>query len=457
MTPLADELRGAVGSSHVLVGDVAAGFEQDWTGRFGGPAQAVVRPADRTEIESVLSICRQAQVPVIPQGGNTGLVGGSVPRPTPSGGDGPVVLSTARLTAIGALDQTTGQITVEAGVTLAALQAVVRNSGWRFAVDLGARDRATIGGMIATNAGGLHVVAHGMMRRQVLGLEAVLPTGRLLHHLAGLTKDNTGYDLGGLLCGSEGTLAVITAARLRLIPEPSERVVALLGLASVDDAVALSGRLRRCDGIEAIEVFGPTEAELAATHGDLDHPFRPWPPVLVLAEVTGSDPATSLSDAVVGDDTVTDVAVATTPAARRNLWAIRELITDALLPLGPGLKLDVTVPIASVGAFVGALEDAIAAHDPTARTWVFGHLGDGNLHVNLTGHRTDPESERSLTETILTLVADLDGSISAEHGIGVAKRDWLHLSRTADERAVMQAIKDAWDPDHLMNPGVLFS
>ncbi|MFA9564947.1 MAG: FAD-binding oxidoreductase [Acidimicrobiales bacterium] len=454
-SPLIDDLRAVVGAAHVLTGELAAGFERDWTDRFGGPARAVVRPADRSEIESVLSICRREQAPVIPQGGNTGLVGGSVPRSAATGHDGPVVISTGRLTGIGHLDPVSGQIEVQAGVTLAALQDALRGSGWRFGVDLGARDRATIGGMIATNAGGLHVVAHGMMRRQILGIEAVLATGRVLRRLDGLAKDNTGYDLVGLLCGSEGTLAMVTAARVRLIHEPAERVVALLGVASIDDAVSLSGRLRRCDGVEAIEVFGADEAELAAAHGNLDRPFRPWPPVMVLAEAAGSDPATRLHQAVAAHDAVLEVAVATTPAASRNLWAIRELITDALLPLGPVLKLDVTLPTAGVPTFLSALQPLVTAQEPTARVWVFGHLADGNLHLNLTDHATDEAAERALTDTILTLVAEHHGSISAEHGIGVAKRPWLHLSRSGDELATMKAIKDALDPDHLMNPGVL--
>lgn len=452
-TPLVDQLRTAVDPSHVLTGDLAVGFERDWTGRFGGPASAVVRPADRGEVEAVLAICRRERVPIVPQGGNTGLVGGSVPSPTPPGAVPPVVLSTARLTGIGPLDATAGQITVEAGVPLAALQEVLRGSGWRFAVDLGARDRATIGGMIATNAGGLHVLAHGMMRDQITGVEAVLATGRILDHLAGLVKDNTGYDLAGLLCGSEGTLGVVTAARLRLVPEPAERAVALLAVASFEDAVALSGRLRRCEGIEAIEVFGADEAELSASHGGLDRPFRPWPPVMVLAEAVGPDPTLRLGEVVGAADMVTEVAVATTPAARRNLWALRELITDALG--APVLKLDVSVPAAAVPAFLDELNRRIGEQHPGARLWVFGHLGDGNLHLNLTDHHRNADGEAMVTESILTLVVEHHGSISAEHGIGVAKRAWLPLTRSADERAAMQAIKDALDPDHLLNPGVL--
>ncbi len=456
-TPLHDSLRAVVGSSHVLVGELARGFEQDWTGRFGAPAAAVVRPASRAEVEGVLHACRAARVPVVPQGGNTGLVGGSVPVAGGSPSDrAPVVLSTDRLTGIGSPDLAAGQITVQSGATLAALHGALRGTGWRFGVDLGARDRATIGGMIATNAGGLHVLAHGMMRHQVLGVEAVLADGRVVGRLDGLVKDNTGYDLGGLLCGSEGTLGVVTAARLRLLPEPADRAVAALGVPSMEVAVQLAGRLRRGEGIEALEVFGAAEAELAAGHGGLDRPFRPWPPVIVLAEAAGHDPAADLSRAVQDAGLVEEVAVATTPASRRNLWSLRELITDALLPLGPVLKLDVTLPASRLAEFVDALGALVEERAPSAHLWLFGHLGDGNLHVNVTGHEGAGADEQAMVEAVLTLVAEHRGSISAEHGIGVAKREWLHLSRSADERAAMRAVKDALDPDHLLNPGVLF-
>ncbi len=453
-TPLHESLRAVVGPTHVLVGDLATGFERDWTGRFGGPAAAVVRPVTRAEVQGVLAVCRDASVPIVPQGGNTGLVGGSVPHAgtVPA----PVVLSTDRLTRMARPDRAAGQITVEAGATLAALQEALRGTGWRFGVDLGARDRATIGGMIATNAGGLHVLAHGMMRQQVVGIEAVLADGRVIGRLDGLVKDNTGYDLAGLLCGSEGTLGIVTAARLRLIPEPFDRAVAALGVASMEAAVELAGRLRRVEGIEALEVFGAAEAELATRHGGPDRPFRPWPAIVVLAEAAGRDPAADLGRAVEGAGMVTEVAVATTPAARRNLWALRELITDALLPLGPVLKLDVTLPGAGLDSFVDEIRGLVARQAPTARLWIFGHLGDGNLHLNLTGHDATSVVERALVEAILTLVAEYHGSISAEHGVGVAKRDWLHLSRSADERAAMGAVKDALDPGHLLNPGVLF-
>jgi FAD/FMN-containing dehydrogenase len=248
---------------------------------------------------------------------------------------------------------------------------------------------------------------------------------------------------------------VVTAARLRLIPEPEDRVVAALAVPSIADAVELGGRLRRCEGIEALEVFGAAEAELAAAHGGLDRPFRRWPPVMVLAEAVGRDPELVLGRAIEESEMVDGVAVATTPAARRNLWALRELITDALLPLGPVLKLDVTLPGTGLAAFVDELDALTAARAPTARLWLFGHLGDGNLHVNLTGHEAAGADERALARSILTLVANHRGSISAEHGIGVAKREWLPLSRSADERATMQAIKNALDPEHLLTPGVL--
>ncbi len=454
---LVDDLRSQLGVEHVLTDELTAGFERDWTGQFGGSATAVVRPGDLATVEAVVGTCRRHGAALIPQGGNTGLVGGSVPR---RGSDArvdraQVVLSTVRLDAIEPLDDVTGQITVGAGVTLAALQGALRGTGWRFGVDLGARDRATVGGMVATNAGGLRVLAHGMMRRQIVGLEAALADGRSLSRLDGLVKDNTGYDLAGLICGSEGTLAIVTAVRLRLIPEPIDRVVALLGVNSIADAAAVGAHVRRGAGVEAVELLTAETAELAAAYGALARPFRTWPPAMVLVESTGTEPAGPLGRLIEDRTEVGEVAVATTPSARRDLWALRELITDALASVGPVLKLDITVPGAGIPIFVEALGCAVADRAPLSRLWLFGHLADGNLHVNVTDH--DPSANRELTDAILGLVSEHHGSISAEHGIGVAKREWLHLSRDADERATMAAIKAALDPSDILNPGVLFA
>ena len=246
-----DELRDAVGADHVLTDpEVVAGYVVDWTGRFRGATPAVVRPGGVDEVARIMQICAAARVALVPQGGNTGLVGGSVPQ------HGEIVLSLRRLDGLGPVDAAAAQVTAGAGVTLARLQAHARAAGWEYGVDLGARDSATVGGTVATNAGGVHVLRYGSTRRQVVGVQAVLADGSVIDRLDGLEKDNTGYDLGGLLCGSEGTLAVVTAARLRLVPRPRHVVVALLAFDGVDDALAAVGALRQeVDALRALEFF----------------------------------------------------------------------------------------------------------------------------------------------------------------------------------------------------------
>ncbi|MBM3684832.1 MAG: FAD-binding oxidoreductase [Actinobacteria bacterium] len=444
------ELVDAVGPEHVLLDDdVTAGYRVDWTGRFRGRTAAVVRPADTAQVAAVLQACSAASMPVVPQGGNTGLVGGGVP------GAGEVVLSLRRLDTIGPVDRRAGQVTVGAGVTLAATQRAATDSGLAFGVDLGARESATIGGMVATNAGGLQLLRYGGMRQQLVGYEAVLADGTVLRHLGGLLKDNTGYDLGGLLCGSEGTLAVLTAARLRLVPRLEHRVVALLGFGGIDAALDAAWTVRdSLPSLEALELFLGDGLELVCTHGGLARPFTEVHPVYVLVSCAASaDPLDGLARVVEGLAGVGDVAVATTAERRAALWRFREGHTEAINGLGPPHKLDITLPAGELARFPDAVRAAVAAVDPAARVWLFGHVGDGNLHVNVTG--PDPDDDRT-DRAVLELVASLGGSISAEHGIGVAKREFLHLNRTPAELATFAAIRSALDPAGVMNPQVLF-
>jgi FAD/FMN-containing dehydrogenase len=440
-------LTEVVGADHVLVDDdVRAGYEVDWTGRFRGRCRAVVRPGSTAEVAAVVRWCGAHGLAVVPQGGNTGLVGGSVPGPD---GDG-VVVSLHRLQRFDPVDEVAAQVTVGAGVTLAALHERVRGSGWAFGVDLAARDSATIGGMIATNAGGIRVLRHGAMRAQVLGVEAVLGDGSVVSHLGGLVKDNTGYDLAGLLTGSEGTLGVVTAARLRLVPDPPDRVVVLAPLPSVAAAMALCARLRaRVPGLEALEAVLGDGLALVCDHLGLAHPFPADPPVALLAEWAGEgDPPDALVE-IFGSD---DVLVAADGAGRERLWRYREAMTESISAVGVPHKLDVTLPLGSVAEFADAVVGAVQAAVPPAAVHLFGHLGDGNLHVNVTG--VDPDDER-VDDVVLRLVADHGGSISAEHGIGRAKVPWLGLVRSDSEIAAFAAIKAALDPNGVMNPGVL--
>jgi FAD/FMN-containing dehydrogenase len=446
---LVDALAAVVGPSHVLVGeDTTIGYRRDWTGRYEGRTPAVVRPATTEEVAAVLACCRDAGVAVVPQGGNTGLVGGGVPL------DGEVVLSLRRLDRIDAVDTEALQVTVGAGATLAAVQQAAGAAGLAFGVDLGARDTATIGGMVATNAGGLHLLRYGGMRDQVMGYEAVLADGTVLRHLDGLLKDNTGYDLGRLLCGSEGTLAVITAVRLALVPAQPHHGTALLGFASVPDALAASRALRAgVASIEAIELFLGDGYELVTASLGVGGPFAEPPAVLLLVGCAAQrDPIDELAAAVEEVAGVLDVAVATEPGPRAALWRLREGHPEAINTLGPPHKLDVTLPARALAHFVTSVRDVIAGVDPDARAWLFGHAADGNIHVNITGPAADDERT---DEAVLRYVASLGGSISAEHGIGTAKRDLLHLNRSDAEVRAFRAIKSALDPTGLLNPNVL--
>ena len=427
---------------------VVVGHEVDWTGRFRGATPAVVRPADTSQVAEVLALCDAERIAVVPQGGNTGLVGGGVPL------HGELVLSLRRLDSLGPVDEVAAQVTAGAGCTLAELRSHVAPHGLAYGVDLAARGSATVGGTVATNAGGVHVLRWGSTRRQLVGIEAVIADGRVLRHLDGLLKDNTGYDLAGLLCGSEGTLAVVTAARLTLVPRHEERVVALCAFPDIASAVLAAARVRRrVEQLDAAELFLADGLDLVCETTGMAHPFATKHPVYVLLEASGpADPTEVLAEAVAAQDDLLDVAVATDGARRDELWTYREEHTAAINGLGPPHKLDVTLPLSGLAAFAAAVPAAIAAVAPDARCWLFGHVGDGNLHVNVTG--VDPEDE-SVDDAVLRLVVASGGSISAEHGIGTAKRRWLPLQRSAAELEVFAAVKRALDPNGILNPHVL--
>jgi len=448
---LLEALRDAVGPAHVLVeDDVKASYERDWTGRFQGSSMAVVRPASPDEVVQVVRACAAAGVRLTVQGGNTGLVGGGVP----AGGD--VLVSLTRLTELGDIDVVAGQVTVGAGVTLAVLQQHARAQGLDVGVDLAARDSATVGGLVATNAGGIRVLRYGSMRAQVVGGEAVLADGSVVSRLGGLAKDNTGYDLVSLLCGSEGTLGILTRLRLRLVPQLRARAVALVALPDVATAVGLLPSLRSAlPDLAAAELFLPAGLALVRAYAGLPAPFPVEHPAYLLLECAGaSDPTDQLVEAVAGLDGLRDATVATDAAGQRALWAYREQHTEAISAAGVPVKLDVSVPVGELSGLVDRLPAAVEAVVPGARLVVFGHVNEGNLHVNVldTGDRGE-----QVTDAVLRLVADLGGSISSEHGVGRAKVPWLGLSRSAEEIRAMRAVKDALDPAGLLNPGVLLA
>jgi FAD/FMN-containing dehydrogenase len=446
-------LRSAVGPEHVLVDpDLRASYETDWTGRFSGDSRAVVRPATAGEVARVLEACTGARVPVVVQGGNTGLVGGSVPPAGPAGNP-PVLLVTTRLADLGEVSLAARQVTVGAGTTLAALTAHARAAGLDFGVDLAARESATVGGMVATNAGGIRVLRYGSMREQVAGVEAVLADGRIVSRLDGLAKDSTGYDLGHLLAGSEGTLAVLTRLRLRLVGAEPERAVAFVAVAGTADAVDLLAAIRaRLPGLCAAELCFARGVDLVARHLGIRPPLEGAGDAYVLVEVAGEvDPVDDLLAALASSPQVLDATVAASAADRARLWALREGHTEAISTLGVPVKLDVSVPVNRLAELAGRLPDVVAAADPAADLLIFGHLAEANLHVNVLG-AADTEG---VTSAVLSLVASLGGSISSEHGVGRAKARWLGLSRTRAEIDVMRSIKAAFDPLDLLNPGVL--
>ena len=462
---LIDELTGIVGAAHVLRDpEMTAGYSIDWTRRFAGATPLVIRPSDTAETAAVMSALAAARVPVVPQGGNTGLVGGSVPLA------GEAVLSMRRLNICEPVDELASQVTLGAGVTLADAQAHAAASGLSVGVDLAARDSATIGGMVATNAGGINVLRYGAMRAQVVGIEAVLADGTVVSHLAGLEKDNTGYDLGSLLAGSEGTLGIITRVRLRLHPTQPERATALLAFETAADAVSAAAALRRgVASLHALEAVFEGAMALVSRHlgvappvGRLGGDSHRSPPIedgggawLIAEAAARTDPSDELGAAVEElADLVVDAAVALDPAARQRLWAFRENVTEAISAAGIPHKLDVTLPAARLAEFVDGVPDAVRATDPDAQPLLFGHLGDGNVHVNVLGPGgAEPADE--VDDAVLRYVAELGGSISAEHGIGTAKLSQLHLNRSEAELAAFSAIKRALDPVGLLNPNVL--
>jgi len=446
-------LVGVVGAAHVLDDpQVTASYEVDWTGRFRGRAAAVLRPGSTEEVAGVLGLLNDDGRPVVLQGGNTGLVGGGIPH------RGEVVLSLTRLGDVGPVDTLTGQVTVAAGTTLAGVHELAAGAGLAFGIDLAARDSATVGGMVATNAGGLRVLRYGDMRANVVGIEVVLAGGSVLAHLSGLTKDNTGYHLPGLFTGSEGTLGVVTRARLRLVPRLDARATGLVAFAGVGPALeALAELRRRLSGcLEAAELFFAGGVELVCDHLGIPPPFATSHPVYLLVEVAAvSDPTEELAAAVLEGvgERARDGAVESDPAGRARLWRYREAHTEAVSAAGVPIKLDVSLPGPALAEFVPRVQEAVAAVAPEARSVLFGHAGDGNLHVNVLG--APPADSHRVEGQVLQLVADLGGSISAEHGIGVAKRPWLHLNRSPAEIAAFRAVKSALDPKGILNPDVL--
>lgn len=445
------DLREVVGGDQLLVDPVVrAQHETDWTGRFTGSTRAVIRPSSAVEIAAVIGICRSNGVAVVPQGGNTGLVGGATPY------DGALVMDLRRLKRLDPVDTAARQVTVGAGVPLAAVQRAARDASLRYAVDFGSRDSATIGGSIATNAGGINVLRYGATREQLVGVEAVLGTGQIVSRLQGLVKDNTGYHLAGLLCGSEGTLGVITAARLELVTHHDCIVTAMVGFKSVGDAVNAASVWRSSlDDLDAAELMLAEGIELVQRAFGHRSPFvQRWPASVLIEVAAHDDPTSRVAEAVSSVAGVGEVVVATDASSSQTLWRLREDHTLAISRVGVPRKFDVTVPVAGMDEFIEAVPGVVRSCEPQASTWIFGHVGDGNLHVNVTGAAGESDE---LDEQLYRFVVSQGGCISAEHGIGRAKARWLSLDRSESELDAMRAIKNAFDPGGVLNPGVLLA
>ncbi len=464
---LLNELQSLLGADHVLTGPDAAPFLLDWRRRYQGSALAVVRPGSTEEVAAVVRACARHGVPLVPQGGNTGLCGAA----TPDESGKAVVLSTARLNRVRDIDIDNDTITVEAGCVLQAVQDAAESKGRLFPLSLAAEGSCTIGGNLATNAGGTQVLRYGNTRDLTLGLEVVTAEGEIWHGLRGLRKDNTGYDLRDLYVGSEGTLGIITAATLKLYPLPVATCTALLALRSIDDAVELLSRARAGFGASL------TGYELMA--GDCLHlvtelfpqqrlPFdgesaqSPWYALLELSDSESEAHARERFESVLGqaieDGVATDAAIAASVAQSKALWHLRESIPLAEAETGKSVKHDVSIPISRIADFVHLTNARLQAGFPGIRNVIFGHLGDGNLHYNVArGPGLSQDELLALQPRIYDMVhasvQDHDGSISAEHGIGQLKRDELPRYKSPIELALMKRIKRALDPQGLFNPG----
>lgn len=447
---LVAELRATVGPDHVLTDPSSTdSYCTDWTGRFQAKPTVVVRPAETEQVTAVVRACANRGVAICPQGGNTGLVGASVPL------DGGVVVSTRRLRRLDPVDASGALVTVGAGVPLGDLQRHARSAGFAYGVDLGARDSATVGGTIATNAGGNQVIRYGMTRSQLAGIEVVLADGSVVGSLVGLPKDNTGYDLPGLFCGSEGTLGIITAATLRLHPNYPERVTALCAFATVADAAAAATSLSiALRSLESIEIMLDAGFELVRSTFNLTSPFTSRHAAYLTLESADVVPVTDQLGAVVSElDGLEDAVVAEDSAGRHALWRFREYHTEAVNFDGPPTKLDVSVRAADIGRVLEELPKLVAASHPSGRVWLWGHAGDGNIHVNITDLTVEEEAD--CAALVLDHIVSLGGSVSAEHGVGRLKRDWLVRQRGASDISVFRSIKSALDPAGLFQPGVL--
>jgi FAD/FMN-containing dehydrogenase len=442
-------LKGIVGDAQVLTApEDTRPYFTDWRRQYSAQAECVVRPASTAEVARVVALCAREGVAVVPQGGNTGLVGGSVPTGTRR----EIVLALGRMNRIRSLDALNDAITVDAGCVLAEVQRAAEQAERLFPLSLAAEGSCQIGGNLSTNAGGVNVLRYGNAREQVLGLEVVLPDGRVWDGLRALRKDNTGYDLKHLFLGAEGTLGVITAAVLRLYPRPTARATAWIALSSPREAVELLARLRSQlgDRLSAFELISRACLEAVLTHvpGARDPLGKPHP-WYVLAEFGDSGPTEALRTGVELALEEKEAVLAQSEEQSRQLWRIRESIPEAQFT---NVKHDISVAVSQTPEFIERAGRALRSAFPNVQPYVFGHVGDGNLHYNV-GPEALVAQRDAVSEIVYREVDALGGSISAEHGLGQLKRDAIRGHKPAIELELMRALKRTLDPAGLMNPG----
>lgn len=463
---LIERLSHLVGDSGLVL-DAAgqAPYVRDWLGKWQGSTPVVVRPRNATEVSAVMRLCHQTRIPVVPQGGNTGMSGGA----TPDASGAQVILSLNRMKRIREVDPVNNTLCADAGVLLADVQAAARGAGRYFPLSLGAEGSCTIGGNLATNAGGTGVLRYGNTRDLALGLEVVLPDGRVWNGLRGLRKDNTGYDLKSLFIGSEGTLGIITGAVLKLYPAPSGRVTAWAGAETPSQVVGLLTRLQAACGerLTAFEMMSAHCLDLVVAHvSGAANPLAGRHPYYVMLELSDTEPAglpallEAALAAALADGQIQDCVIAMNDTQAQSMWRLREGISQAQVRAGKAVKHDIALPISRLAAFVEEADLALVSDFPGLPIVNFGHIGDGNLHYNVLLPLDVNASEyarlsAALNRRVHDLVAQRGGSISAEHGVGQLRRDELRRYKSPVEMDLMLMIKRALDPNQLMNPGKL--
>jgi len=459
MSDLYEKLAARLGpKGFATKADALAPHLVEWRGRYSGHTPFLAMPSSTEEVADVVRMCAAAGAAITPQGGNTGLVGGQIP-------DGEVLLSMKRMNRIRSVDPLDDALIAEAGVVLTSVQDAAAQAGRLFPLSLASQGSATIGGLLSTNAGGVHVVRYGMMRDLVLGVEAVLADGRILEGLKTLRKDNTGYDLKQLFIGAEGTLGIITAASLKLFPRPAEHLVAVCAVESPDHALKLLHRAKAGTGaLAAFELMNRMSVDVTVKNvAGMRDPFQ-GAPFLTLLEFESAAPSGLraavegvLAEGISAGD-AQDAVIAENETQARAFWALRENISAGHRPEGAQVNHDISVPVSAVPRFLASGESAIAAACPGARIVAFGHMGDGNIHYSVMQPLgADPAAfpGDALSDLVNRIAVDLGGSISAEHGIGVSRRDDFARFKDPQAIAVMRALKTALDPNRVMNPRAL--